>query len=201
VLLRERASGSYRLSAYFLSKTLTDFPFDEIFPFIFVTITYWMAGLRPTFPRYLVDLGLVMILNVVSSGFGLMISAAVTDARKAFTAATIILLAMMLSAGFFISVNKLPVWIRWTHYISYLKYGYDSLMLNEFDGNSYKTVPNVTTPYDVPGYSPLPGILIVDKFSIIIYSIGWNALILIGWAIFFRLVAYYFLNRTYRVHK
>ena len=43
VLEKERASGSYRLSAYFMAKSFAEAPLKLVLPTIFYTISYWMA--------------------------------------------------------------------------------------------------------------------------------------------------------------
>jgi hypothetical protein len=46
MLVKERQSGMYRLSAYYLARTASDLPMDCFLPSLFVWIIYWMAGLR-----------------------------------------------------------------------------------------------------------------------------------------------------------
>merc|ERR1719444_104689 len=43
VILKERATASYRLSAYFCAMTTADLPIRLFMPFIFLVISYWMA--------------------------------------------------------------------------------------------------------------------------------------------------------------
>jgi hypothetical protein len=45
VITKERLSRAYRLSAYFLAKSLTEMAVFSVLPFISVTIAYLMAGL------------------------------------------------------------------------------------------------------------------------------------------------------------
>jgi ATP-binding cassette subfamily G (WHITE) protein 2 len=44
-MLRERAAGSYRVSAYFLAKTIADMSFQIISPVIFTVIVYPRIGI------------------------------------------------------------------------------------------------------------------------------------------------------------
>lgn len=43
VLNKERATGSYRLSAYFFGKTLAETPLELLLPIMFGSIVYWMV--------------------------------------------------------------------------------------------------------------------------------------------------------------
>ena len=53
VLNKERLGGYYRLSAYYLSKTVTELLLSLVLPFIFFTIIYWMSGINPSFSVYI----------------------------------------------------------------------------------------------------------------------------------------------------
>ena len=47
MMLKERASGMYRLSAFYFARTASDVPMEVAVPSIFIIIIYVMAGLRP----------------------------------------------------------------------------------------------------------------------------------------------------------
>jgi len=44
--LQERASGMYRLSAFYFARTASDLPIDCTIPTCFIIIVYFMGGLR-----------------------------------------------------------------------------------------------------------------------------------------------------------
>jgi len=46
MLNKERAEDMYRLSAYFLARTMSDLPLDLILSVLFLLVVYFMAGLR-----------------------------------------------------------------------------------------------------------------------------------------------------------
>ena len=46
MLLKERSSSMYRLSAFYVSRTFATLPLDLLYPCLFVTIVYWLGGLR-----------------------------------------------------------------------------------------------------------------------------------------------------------
>jgi ATP-binding cassette subfamily G (WHITE) protein 2 len=47
VLAKERSTGSYRLSAYFMGKVLAETPLELVMPIMFSLITYWMVRTSP----------------------------------------------------------------------------------------------------------------------------------------------------------
>lgn len=53
ILIRERAAGSYRVSAYVLGKMLAELPLDLFFPILFAAIAYYMINLNVR--RYCTD--------------------------------------------------------------------------------------------------------------------------------------------------
>jgi len=68
MVVKERQSGMYRLSAYYVARSLSDLPMDCLLPSILIIIVYWMAGLRITpgafFGHWWATLLLVLIAQV-----------------------------------------------------------------------------------------------------------------------------------------
>jgi len=124
VILKERASGSYRLSAYFLAKTTSDAPVRLILPLLYMIVSYWMAGFDNRFTVFIGTIGCTLLSVVAGEAIGLFVGAAIYDMEKAITSMTVVTLALMLLGGFF--VENPPYWIAWGKYLSPFKYAFDS---------------------------------------------------------------------------
>ena len=46
VISKERRSGVYHLSAYYMAKTVSELPLVLLQPSLYVVITYWIVGLN-----------------------------------------------------------------------------------------------------------------------------------------------------------
>lgn len=124
VILKERASGAYRLSAYFMAKTTADAPVRIILPLLYMVVSYWMAGFNKEFTVFLGTIACTLLSVVAGEALGLFVGAAIYDMEKAITVMTVFTLALMLLGGFF--VQNPPVWISWGKYLSPFKYAFDS---------------------------------------------------------------------------
>lgn len=131
VCLKERASGSYRLSAYFMAKTTSDAPVRIILPLLYMVVSYWMAGIDNRFSVFIGTIGCTLLSVVAGEAIGLFVGAAIYDMEKAITVMTVFTLALMLLGGFF--VQNVPYWIEWGKYISPFKYAFDSSLQLVFD--------------------------------------------------------------------
>jgi hypothetical protein len=76
IFLREHFNGMYRTDIYFLCKTLADLPVYIVFPFVFVTIPYFIIGLNPGAEQFFIACGIVILVANVATSFG--------EKRKAF---------------------------------------------------------------------------------------------------------------------
>ena len=133
VILKERASGSYRLSAYFLAKTTSEAPTRLILPFIYTVIAYWMSGVNGKFTVFLGTTGCTLLSVLSGEAIGLLIGASVYDQQKALAVMTVFALALMLLGGYF--VENVPSFISWARYLSPFKYAFDASQQVVFDEN------------------------------------------------------------------
>jgi len=57
------------------------------------------------------------------------------DFQKSVVISVVLLLSFMLAGGFY--VKRLPPWLHWYQYVSYINYVLDSMRILEFTPNSY----------------------------------------------------------------
>lgn len=135
IFLKERASGMYTLSSYFMARVIGDLPMELILPTIFLTVAYWMAELKPELSSFLMTLLVLLGYVLVSQGLGLALGAAIMDAKQASTIVTVTMLAFVLTGGFY--VHKVPTCMAWIKYISTTYYSY-KLFINVQYGTGEK---------------------------------------------------------------
>ncbi|KAJ6753725.1 ABC TRANSPORTER G FAMILY MEMBER 21 [Salix purpurea] len=136
MLQKERSSGMYRLSSYFVSRIVSDLPMELVLPAIFLTITYWMAGLKATPGNFFLTLFVLLYSVLVSGGLGLAIGALVLNQRSAAITGSVIMLSFLLAGGYY--VTRVPAFISWVKYISISQYTYKLLLGSQYkSGDTY----------------------------------------------------------------
>jgi hypothetical protein len=165
VIEKERASGSYRLSSYFIAKSLAEGPLKLVLPTLFLLIAYWMANINPNFGIFLAILAFQLMSILVAESLGL-----------------------LLGAG----LKNLPHWLGvWGKWLSFFKYGYNACLRLQFKGSRvYKCVDGSIIPQCRNNPSgTFPSYEALEYFDIGI-GIGYNFLVLFGMFAVFRLLAY-----------
>jgi ATP-binding cassette subfamily G (WHITE) protein 2 len=193
VLNRERATGTFRLSAYFVGKTIAEAPLEMVLPLLFGVITYWIVGL-PGGGNFIFFLVLLCLYTLMGAGIGLAIGAAVVQMKKALTISIIIVLSSVLLGGFFLKSSTLPVWIAWARWLSVIKYSYEVQMLNQFQLTSVTFTPSSPSSYSV---NPITGSAILHYYDIET-NVWGDIIFLVGMIILSRICAYLalrFLNK------
>jgi len=194
VIEKERACGSYRLSAYFVAKSLAEGPVKLVLPTLFLIIAYWMARINNNFGIFLGILFFELLSILVAESYGLFLGATFINLQHAMTGATVTLIGLMLLGGFF--VQHLPNWLGvWAKWLSFFKYAYSACLRLEFKGGqvyqcvdgSYvakcrNNINGTFTGADALGYFDAG------------LDIGWNFLVLFGMFVGFRTCAYFSLR-------
>ncbi|XP_058776767.1 ABC transporter G family member 9-like [Vicia villosa] len=136
MLEKERSSGMYRLSSYFVSRMVADLPMELVLPTIFLLITYFMAGLKATAINFFETLFTLLLSVLVAQGLGLALGAVVLDQKSATTLASVMMLVFLLAGGFY--VQNVPKFIAWVKYISISYYTYQLFIGSQFHiGETY----------------------------------------------------------------
>ncbi|KAF5762162.1 putative ABC-type maltose transporter [Helianthus annuus] len=126
MLIRERSSAMYRLSSYYFARIAGDLPMELVLPTIFVTVTYWMGGLKPSLITFVLTVLIILFNVLVSQGLGLALGAILMDLKQATTLSSVIMLVFLLAGGYYI--QQIPPFISWLKYISFSHYCYKLLV-------------------------------------------------------------------------
>ncbi|XP_073131478.1 ABC transporter G family member 21 isoform X2 [Henckelia pumila] len=126
MLTRERSSKMYRLSSYFFARTIGDLPMELVLPTIFVTISYWMGGLKPNLITFLLTLSIILLNVLVAQGLGLALGAVLMDVKQGTTLSSVLMLVFLLASGYYI--QHIPTFVDWLKYISFSHYCYKLLV-------------------------------------------------------------------------
>ncbi|CAA2938488.1 ABC transporter G family member 9 [Olea europaea subsp. europaea] len=190
MLQKERSSGMYRLSSYFMALTLGDLPMELVLPTVFVTITYWMAGLKATAVNFFCALFVLLYSVLCSQGLGLAIGALVMNQKSATTLGSVIMLSFLLVSGYY--VQHVPKFIGWIKYLSITNYTFKLLLNSQYKrGDTYPCGTNTTC-------------LVEDFPSVKPVGLGGVAISLVALSIMlvvYRLIAYLVLMRIGVVRK
>ncbi|KAG9153018.1 hypothetical protein Leryth_026018 [Lithospermum erythrorhizon] len=188
MLIRERNSGMYRLSSYFFARTIGDLPMELILPTVFVTVTYWMGGLKPSILAFAQTLSIVLFNVLVSQSLGLALGAVLMDVKQGTTLSSVIMLVFLLAGGYYI--QHIASFIGWLKYISFSHYCYKLLI-----GVQY----SVNEVYEC-GFGEKCRVVDFPAIKVIgIDNLGWDAVALLVMLVGYRTLAYLAL-RIRRTH-
>jgi len=135
----ERAKGSYGVLPYLTSKLAAELPVAAVFPALFGTIVYPMAGLHRGWRKFGAFISTVILNSFACASFGLTIGATApsTEAAVAFGPASMVLFIVF--GGYYINELNVPKLLRFLPEISIIRWTFEGLCLNEFRGLKFKT--------------------------------------------------------------
>jgi ABC-2 type transporter len=98
-------------------------------PLIFVIITYWLAGLRPTLYAFAVTALVATLVMNVSTACGCFFSAAFNSVPLAMAYLVPFDYILMITSGVFMKIGSLPAFLAWMPYISWLMYANEAMSI------------------------------------------------------------------------
>ncbi|KAF6001160.1 hypothetical protein F1559_000069 [Cyanidiococcus yangmingshanensis] len=174
IVLRERTSRTYQVSAYFLAKSLTELPLLIVLVLLYSCITYWMVGLEPQASTFFTFVVILTLTAHAAESITLLASTSAKSPKTAASFAAIMIVLSLLFAGFFIGPNAMPVWLSWIRFVSFLSYAFAALMTNQF--GSLPSSNSDTSP--------------MQLFDVNSFGVGGNIGFLIMLDIAYRSIAY-----------
>ena len=190
---RERDANMYHTTTYLAAKFLITLPESAIFTLVYQLICYWMVGFDSSFG----ELYLSMILCSLSTGsVGLIVGCFAQNTAEALQFMPIAFVPFILFTNFVVSLDQIPIWMRWLQWLDPYMYVVDALCITEFhDQNRTTTIPGGTYHYDgnqfladhSVGHQDTPGIYGVDSYMDSVYF-DWYMLVVLTFG--FRLITW-----------
>jgi len=200
LLHRDRAHKMYGVLPYFLAKTASDMTNNIALPFLYGAIVYFTCGLRTEIVPFLKYLLAYYLTLSSAQSMGFFMGVLIPHMGMALLLAPAVTLFQFILGGFYIPLANLHVGIQWASYISFARYGYSALMVNEFDGREISCANDDEVSISIGGSNecPLPGELVYESVGIQgTFSNYWfNVGVLAVFQIFFLIGAYGLLRRS-----
>lgn len=130
VFLREYSTDHYSVMSYFISRLVIEAVNTAIQVFIMVILIYYLVSFRGSFIIYfsttyalaMSGTALAVMLGVLSEG----------NSKVAQQLLPLIFIPQLLFAGFFVSPDLIPKFLRWAQYVCVLTYAVRMLIVAEF---------------------------------------------------------------------
>jgi len=135
--LRERAAGTYYVSAYFMAKTVADTLFQLLPPIVFSSIVYHLVGLQESAEKFWVFTCFMVLCQLSATSLATMVSCLARTTDMSVIVLPLFFECGRLFGGFFLPPSQLPIYFSWLDALSYVKYTYTGISLNELTDLTY----------------------------------------------------------------
>jgi len=134
IVIRERASGAYCWSSYYLSKYVGELP--KLLPrLLFCTLVYWIVGLRDSVASFWVFVAIIVAEAMSLMALGLLMASSMPiGAALALGPACITIFTLF--GGIYLNIDSIPDGAKWIRFIDPIYYAYSALVANEFGGDN-----------------------------------------------------------------
>jgi len=153
----------YGILPYYLAVFLVNLPLEMIPQIVYGSIVYNMANLRGGFEHFATYIGILILENFVGIGLGMILSASLRSVEMAPQLAPACVIIFLMFSGYFLNEDSIPVYLEWLKYISFIRYAFQALCVNEFDG-AYFTPRTPTTSACPTGTDFSSGTVYLDKW-------------------------------------
>jgi len=177
---RERNNNMYPTITYVIVKSLVQVPESCLFALLYLLICYWMVRFDSPFQD--MYLSIILCVNAMGS-VGLVVGTVAKNAGVAMQMFPVSFIPFLLFANFLVSLDQIPVWIRWLQWIDVFKYMINALSITEFRGQTYQVPANTVGFPSGDAYLDSLGVntkdLAFDWYMMVVLFVGFRLIALI----------------------
>lgn len=134
LMIKEYSSNMYSVASILVAKTLTDIIIDAILVLYYGNLIYWIVGLTDKDIHYVMYFFYTsFFIHMAGGSLGMMCGAMFKSNEVALAFSSLAILPNLYFSGFYRSKN-IPEAFKWLENLSVIKYGYQGLVKNEWDG-------------------------------------------------------------------
>jgi hypothetical protein len=112
-------------------------PIDTI-PVLFNALAiYFVANLRHGIEHFFIYAGLLCLEYFVGISLGMLISALIRNVEMAPRVAPAFVILFLMFSGFLLNDESVPIYMAWLKHISFIRYTFQGLTVNEFAGAEF----------------------------------------------------------------
>ena len=151
VFMRERANSLYSVLAYFLAKFFSELPVLFVSNNLFGLIVYYSTELNDTYSfKYFAFLGILHFCSMGGNAWAFFLGSLASNPEALININTALTIPLLLLSGFFANANNFAPYLIPFKYLSMFKYGFQTLIHNEFQMlsplNCQNLAPDMCTP-------------------------------------------------------
>ncbi|KAH7096021.1 ABC-2 type transporter-domain-containing protein [Paraphoma chrysanthemicola] len=128
----------YHPSAEAMSSMIIDMPYKIANAIIVNSTLYFMANLRREAGPFFYFLLVAFTMMMSMSMFFRLFASMTKTIEQALAPSSIILLLLVMYTGFAIPVQYMRGWASWLRWLNPVAYGFESVMVNEFNGREFE---------------------------------------------------------------
>ncbi|KAL2863758.1 pleiotropic drug resistance family ABC transporter [Aspergillus lucknowensis] len=146
IVEKQARYAMYHPSAEAIASMLCDMPYKTLNAITFNIPLYFMTNLRREPGAFFVFLLFSYVITLTMSMMFRTMAATSRSLHQALVPAAIVILGLVIYTGFTIPTRNMLGWSRWMNYINPMAYGFESLMVNEFEGRHFPCSPQEWVP-------------------------------------------------------
>jgi len=134
IITNELASSLYSSAPYFIGKVLSELPLVTFMSSLFGTVVYYLTGMNRGVGKFANFLKILALHGLTAEATGMGIGAISPNSDVALALFPAILVINIIFDGKNISEENTPRLLRWVPKLGLIRWGFEGLCVNEFEG-------------------------------------------------------------------